>query len=120
MNSTLYTIGHSNHPIEVFTKILRSFEIGLVVDVRSIPRSRHNPQFDQAELERELHTQGIEYLHLKELGGLRHTTKSSVNTGWKNASFRGFADYMQGQEFQAGIEQLLLLAPENANCPDVC
>jgi len=110
--STLYTIGHSNHPIDRFVRILGSFEIGLVVDVRSIPRSRHNPQFDQAELDRELHAHAIEYWHLKELGGLRHTTKTSINTGWKNASFRGFADYMQTAEFQAGIEQLLSLSSE--------
>jgi uncharacterized protein (DUF488 family) len=110
--STLYTIGHSTHPIDRFVRILTSFEIGLVVDVRSIPRSRHNPQFDQAELERELLSRAIEYWHLTELGGLRHTTKASINTAWKNASFRGFADYMQTAEFQAGIEQLLSLPPE--------
>jgi uncharacterized protein (DUF488 family) len=110
--STLYTIGHSNHPIDRLVRILRSFEIGLVADVRSIPKSRYNPQFNQADLERELHTLMIEYWHLKDLGGLRHTTRTSINTGWKNASFRGFADYMQTEGFKDGIEQLLLRAPE--------
>jgi uncharacterized protein (DUF488 family) len=112
MASLLYTIGHSTHPIEVFIKILQEHEIELLADVRTIPRSRHNAQFDQVALERELIAHGIEYLHLKELGGLRRTSKNSINTGWKNASFRGFADYMQTQEFQTGLERLSVLASE--------
>jgi uncharacterized protein (DUF488 family) len=112
MNTMIYTIGHSTHPIDEFIRILHAYKIQLVVDVRTIPRSRHNPQFNQAELEQELHNQGIGYLHLKELGGLRHTSQASINTGWKNASFRGFADYMQTVEFQAGLEQLIELASQ--------
>ena len=112
MNTTVYTIGHSTHPIDDFMKILHAYIIELVVDVRTIPKSRHNPQFNQAELEQELHNQGIEYAHLKELGGLRHTSETSINTGWKNASFRGFADYMQTDEFQTGLEQLIELASQ--------
>jgi uncharacterized protein (DUF488 family) len=110
MNKTIYTIGHSTHPIDEFINILHVFEIGLVVDVRTIPKSRHNPQFNQTELERGLQDQDLGYIHLKELGGLRHTTKSSTNTGWRNSSFRGFADYMQTDEFRTGIEELIKLA----------
>jgi uncharacterized protein (DUF488 family) len=113
MNNTLYTIGHSTLSFEEFANILRSFNIGLVVDVRTIPGSRHNPQFNQTNLEQELTTHAIGYLHLKELGGLRHTTKSSINTGWKNSSFRGFADYMQTGGFQSGLQQLIELLPKN-------
>jgi uncharacterized protein (DUF488 family) len=112
VNNTIYTIGHSTHPIDEFINILHAFEIGLLVDVRTIPASRHNPQFNQIELERELQRQAIGYIHIKELGGLRHTTKSSINTAWKNSSFRGFADHMQTEEFQTGIEQLLKLAQD--------
>ena len=110
MKTILYTIGHSTLPIEKFVQILRSFEIGSVVDVRTIPRSRHNPQFNQAELEQVLQDQGIGYAHLKDLGGLRHTSNTSINTAWKNASFRGFADYMQTAEFQTGLEELIELS----------
>lgn len=110
MNTTIFTIGHSTHTLDEFLNILHVFEIGLVVDVRTIPKSRYNPQFNEAELERDLQRHDIGYKHLKELGGLRHTTKTSINTAWKNLSFRSFADYMQTDEFQTGIEQLLILA----------
>ncbi len=110
MDQTIYTIGHSTHPIDEFIKILDAYNIGLLVDVRTIPRSRHNPQFNQDELEQSLPAHGIGYVHLKELGGLRHTTKDSINTGWRNLSFRGYADYMQTEEFRAGIARLLELA----------
>ena len=78
-----------------------------MVDVRSVPRSRHNPQFNGNELERGLNEQGMRYLHLKELGGLRHTAVASVNTGWANRSFRGYADHMQTAEFARGLETLI-------------
>src|SRR5512143_2286291 len=110
MMTKIYTIGHSTHALDEFIKILQEYEIELVVDVRTIPRSRHNPQFNQDELELGLQAHDIGYLHLEELGGLRHTTKASINTAWKNSSFRGFADYMQTGEFKAGIEQLIVLA----------
>ncbi len=110
MEDTVYTIGHSTHPIDEFIKILQAYEIGLVADVRSIPKSRHNPQFNQAELEQHLREHGIGYTHIKELGGLRRATKASNNTGWRNPSFRGYADYMQTEEFGAGIDRLLELA----------
>lgn len=106
-NNTIYTIGHSTHSIDQFIKILQAYEIELVADVRTIPRSRHNPQFNENQLKLDLEQHDIEYLHLVELGGLRYTTKASVNTGWINLSFRGFADYMQTPEFQKGIELLI-------------
>lgn len=105
--NTIYTIGHSTHTIDQFIKILQVHKIGLVADVRTIPRSRHNPQFNENQLRLDLEQHDIEYLHLVGLGGLRHTTKASVNTGWTNLSFRGFADYMQTLEFQKGIELLI-------------
>ncbi len=110
MNETLYTIGHSTHPIDEFIRILQAYEIRLVADVRIVPTSRHNPQFNQSELVRQLQEHGISYVHLKELGGHRRTNKSSINTAWRNRSFRGYADYMQTEEFRAGIEQLITLA----------
>jgi uncharacterized protein (DUF488 family) len=110
MNLTIFTIGHSTHPIEKFIKILQAYGIGLVVDVRTIPKSRFNPQFNETELRASLEEEKISYVRLEKLGGLRHTTKSSINTAWKNSSFRGFADYMQTEEFQTGLEQLIELA----------
>jgi uncharacterized protein (DUF488 family) len=110
MNLTIFTIGHSTHPIEEFIKILHAYRIELVVDVRTIPKSRFNPQFNETELRASLEEEKISYVRLEKLGGLRHTTKSSINTAWKNSSFRGFADYMQTEAFQTGLEQLIELA----------
>ena len=112
MKPTIYTIGHSTHTIAEFVEMLQAFHIEMLVDVRSIPKSRHNPQFNKEELKKSLHEREIDYVHLGLLGGLRHTTKASVNTAWKNASFRGFADYMQGSEFAEGMEQLVGLAKD--------
>ena len=94
---TIFTIGHSTHTIDQFIKILQAYQIELLIDVRTIPKSRHNPQFNENELKFELEQQGIDYIRLEALGGLRHTSKDSTNTAWKNSSFRGFADYMQTQ-----------------------
>jgi uncharacterized protein (DUF488 family) len=110
MEDTIYTIGHSTHPIDEFIRMLQAYGITLLVDVRTLPGSRHNPQFNQEELRPSLEAHGIGYVHLKELGGRRHTTKDSINTGWRNLSFRGYADYMQTEEFRAGIERLIDLA----------
>jgi uncharacterized protein (DUF488 family) len=103
---TIYTIGHSTHPIEEFVDILKAHAIELVADVRTIPRSRHNPQFNSDALETSLKALGIGYAHMAGLGGLRHAKKDSPNDGWENASFRGFADYMLTEEFE---ESLLML-----------
>ncbi len=104
------TIGHSTRPIEEFVSLLRVHGVARLVDVRTIPRSRHNPQFNRAELSAALHNAGIHYTHLKVLGGLRHPRADSVNAGWRNSGFRGYADYMQTPEFDAGLERLLELA----------
>lgn len=112
MSETIYTIGHSTHPAEEFIRILKAYGIEEVADVRTIPKSRHNPQFNEEVLQDELHKHGIGYVWLKGLGGLRHTTKASVNTAWKNASFRGYADYMQTPEFARAIDELIDIGRE--------
>lgn len=102
----LYTIGHSTRPIDEFLALLEAHGIEKVVDVRTIPRSRHNPQYDQTALRRSLNTVRIRYQHMPRLGGLRHARKGSPNDGWINASFRGFADHMQSKDFQGGLRDL--------------
>ena len=107
---TIYTIGHSTRTIEQFIELLKAHDIEELVDVRTIPKSRHNPQFGAEELAASLQRAGIAYTHLAKLGGLRHASKDSVNLGWQNISFRGFADYMATSEFQAGLDELKALA----------
>ncbi|MGA2181913.1 MAG: DUF488 domain-containing protein [Bryobacteraceae bacterium] len=107
---TIFTIGHSTHPIDEFIGMLEAHGVGLLADIRTIPKSRHNPQFNRDELARTLPAAGIEYLHLTGLGGLRHARRDSINTAWRNASFRGFADYMQTPEFAASLAELIGLA----------
>ncbi|HUY80821.1 MAG TPA: DUF488 domain-containing protein [Acidobacteriaceae bacterium] len=107
----MFTIGHSTLPIEVFLTILRENGVQVVADIRTVPKSRHNPQFAQENLAPALAAAGIEYLWCRELGGLRHARKDSINTGWRNASFRGYADYMQTAEFAAALEALLASVP---------
>jgi uncharacterized protein (DUF488 family) len=82
------------------------------VDVRTVPRSRHNPQFNKASLPRSLRKAGLEYVHAPGLGGLRHANRDSANVGWRNASFRGYADYMQTPEFAQSLEELIRLASQ--------
>jgi len=108
--SMMYTVGHSTRPLEEFVALLRAHDVSLLVDVRTVPRSRHNPQFNQETLPQSLAAVGIKYQHMVGLGGLRHTTVDSPNLGWRNASFRGFADYMQSDEFAKNIVALLELA----------
>lgn len=107
---SILTIGHSNRPLHDFLKLLQAHSVTCVVDVRTIPRSRHNPQFNSESLPKSLKKANIGYVHLPGLGGLRRTSKTSPNTGWRNASFRGFADYMQTPEFESALGQLLDLA----------
>ncbi|MGI9073921.1 MAG: DUF488 domain-containing protein [Bryobacteraceae bacterium] len=107
---TIYTIGHSTRSADEFLAILRAFGIELVADIRTIPRSRRNPQYDQDALKRVLAEHQFGYVHLPALGGLRHARKDSLNSGWKNASFRGYADYMQTTEFAAAIDDLIARA----------
>lgn len=106
----IFTIGHSTRTWKSFVKLLRAHGIKRVVDVRSIPRSRHNPQFNRETLARKLRAASISYVHLRKLGGLRHAGRDSSNLGWHNASFRGFADYMQTREFETGLQRLIQLA----------
>ena len=107
----IYTVGHSTLPIEGFLELLRLFGIERLVDVRTIPRSRHNPQFNKDMLSPFLRLRRITYLHLKELGGLRRPNRDDpTNAGWHNASFRGFADYMQTPAFASALKRLILLA----------
>ncbi len=106
----VFTIGHSTRTLPELAELLREHGIRRLVDVRTVPRSRHNPQFNAETLPEALRREGIEYTHLKELGGLRHARKDSPNAGWRNASFRGFADYMATAEFESGVAKLLSLA----------
>lgn len=106
------TIGHSNRPIEEFLELLTVHGVKLIADVRKMPGSRANPQFGGTALENSLRDAGIGYVHLPGLGGLRRGIENSPNGGWRNASFRAFADYMLTPEFDAALSQLLQLAAE--------
>jgi uncharacterized protein (DUF488 family) len=101
------TIGHSNRPLPEFLHLLQENRITIVIDVRKMPGSRSNPQFNQDTLARALEETGIDYVHMPKLGGLRRRRLDSPNTGWKNASFQGYADYMLTPEFEDGLQELL-------------
>ena len=102
----LFTIGHSTRTADELISILRAFDVSIVADIRTIPRSRHNPQFEGKVLGATLRRHQLRYVHLPALGGLRHARKDSPNPGWHNASFRGFADYMLTDDFEAGLAEL--------------
>jgi uncharacterized protein (DUF488 family) len=104
------TIGHSTRTLETFIHLLQIYGVKQVVDVCTVPRSRHNPQFNHETLPDDLKAAGIEYLHLPGLGGLRHPRPDSENVGWRNASFRGFADYMGTPEFENHLGELIKLS----------
>lgn len=103
----LYTIGHSTRPIEETVAILQNYVIAVLIDVRKIPRSARNPQYHRQMLEASLRAAGIAYSHWPELGGLRRPAADSPNHGWKNKGFRGYADYMLTEDFEAAIERLV-------------
>lgn len=105
----LFTIGHSTHSLKEFIEILHAHNITHLVDVRSIPKSRHVPWFNEKKLKSSLRKEKIAYTHMSKLGGLRRTSKNSINLGWRNASFRGFADYMQTADFFAALKELNFL-----------
>lgn len=107
MGGTIFTIGHSTHPIDEFVGMLQTHGVTTLVDVRTIAKSRHNPQFNEQELSGRLADNGITYRRMESLGGLRHVRKDSINGAWKNTSFRGYADYMQTAEFAAGVDELV-------------
>jgi uncharacterized protein (DUF488 family) len=117
---SLYTIGHSSHSLEEFQDMLKSYEITDLVDVRTIPKSRHVPWFNKKELERVLSKIKITYQHFPELGGLRRAQKGSVNQGFRNASFRGFADYMQTKEFYSALKKLNSLSMRRKKLVIMC
>ncbi len=109
---TVFTVGHSTLPIEQFLSVLAAYDIEQLADVRTVPRSRRNPQFNADALDDSLRTVDISYVPLRELGGLRKPRADSPNLGWRNESFRGYADYMQTEQFGAGLARLLDLASE--------
>lgn len=104
---TIFTLGHSTLPIQRFIALLQTYGIERLADIRTMPRSRHNPQFNDAALAGSLMAEHLEYVHVKALGGLRHARKDSPNTGWRNGGFRGYADYMQTEAFQDALETLI-------------
>ena len=108
----IWTIGHSTRKIDVFTSLLEEYGIRLLVDVRSLPGSKRYPHFNKEALTKSLQEHGIRYEHFAELGGRRKPRPDSRNTVWRNASFRGYADYMETAEFRKGVERLLDLANE--------
>jgi uncharacterized protein (DUF488 family) len=109
-STVVLTIGHSTRTIEEFIGLLQAHAVSLVVDVRTVPRSRHNPQFNKDSLPDSLGKAGLRYVHMPGLGGLRHARRDSTNIGWRNASFRGYADYMQTPEFEGNLTELIELA----------
>jgi uncharacterized protein (DUF488 family) len=111
-NGAIFTVGHSTLPIAAFVDLLKSYGIERLVDIRTIPRSRHNPQFNDSELSGSLRAHDIEYVPMPALGGLRHARKDSPNTGWRNKNFRGYADYMQTGAFQHALDILIALGRE--------
>jgi uncharacterized protein (DUF488 family) len=106
----VFTIGHSTRAIEAFIRLLKAHNVQRVIDVRSIPRSRHNPQFNRDQLSPALHRARIHYRHMSGLGGLRHSRRDSANNGWRNVSFRGYADYMQTSGFEESLAHCIELA----------
>lgn len=106
----LLTIGHSTRSIDEFIELLKDHAVEEIADVRSVPRSHHCPQFNSDALSESLRQAQISYTHIEKLGGLRHTRKDSINLGWHNASFRGYADYMATPEFSEGLDALIQIA----------
>ena len=110
----IWTIGHSTRTIDEFISLLKENGIKLVADVRMFPGSKRYPQFGREALAKSLGESGIRYEHLPELGGRRKAKTDSRNTAWRNASFRGYADYMETEQFEKGIERLLNVAVQGA------
>ncbi len=106
----VFTVGHSGRTLEAFLALLESQAINRLIDVRTVPRSRHNPQFNRETLPAALEAVAIQYTHCEGLGGFRRTSLVSANTGWRNASFRGYADYMQTPAFAENLKALITMA----------
>jgi uncharacterized protein (DUF488 family) len=120
MISRIWTIGHSTRTIDIFISLLEENGIKLVADVRSLPGSKRYPQFNREMLAGSLTKHGIRYEHFPELGGRRKARKDSRNTAWRNASFRGYADHMETEEFHKGVERLVDLAAESGPATVMC
>ncbi len=118
-NTILWTVGHSTRTIEAFIGQLSGFEVELLVDVRTVPRSRRNPQFNTDSLPVALDPAGIVYRHEPDLGGLRKPRKDSPNSGWRNAGFRGYADHMHTDRFVTAIDALRVLLADR-RCTVMC
>jgi len=110
--ATVFTVGHSTLPLQRFLEIFEAHGIELVADVRTVPRSRHNPQFDREVLPGSLRQEGIDYVHLSGLGGFRKPTGEATNDGWRNSAFRGYADYMQTAAFEQELAGMIELATD--------
>src|SRR5581483_2887153 len=106
----MMTVGHSTRTLAEFIHLLKAHGISRVADVRTVPRSRHNPQFNKESLPRELKKVGLKYIHLPGLGGLRHTKTGFLKVAWRNSCFRSYADYMQTPEFERSLDQMVFLA----------
>ena len=120
MITRTWTIGHSTRKIDIFISLLEENGIKLLADVRSLPGSKRHPQFNKEALSKSLNQRGIRYEHFPELGGRRKALKDSRNTAWRNASFRGYADYMETEEFQKGAERLLHFANDAGPLAIMC
>jgi uncharacterized protein (DUF488 family) len=117
---TIFTIGHSTRRIDELIELLRAHGVRVLADIRTIPKSRRNPQFEQSRLSASLRAAGLDYVHLPSLGGLRKPQKDSPNAGWQNESFRGYADYMSSTDFASGISELLELASSQGPVAIMC
>ena len=115
----IFTVGHSTLPIERFIALLKIYGIKCLADIRTVPRSRHNPQFHGDALADALKTENIDFVPLPALGGLRHARKNSPNTGWRNKGFRGYADYMQTEAFTEGLGTLIHMSRQKRTCHHV-
>jgi uncharacterized protein (DUF488 family) len=112
-NKMIWTIGHSTRSIDEFINMLLSFQMRVLVDVRNFPGSRRYPHFNKEALEISLAKNNVDYVHLKELGGRRKPKPGSINTMWRNDAFRGYADYMESDDFKKAVEQLEILADKH-------
>jgi uncharacterized protein (DUF488 family) len=112
MTLCIFTIGHSTRPIGEFLEMLQAHGVRRLVDVRTVPRSGHNPQFNREDFSRALHGRRLHYRHMPGLGGLRRPRRDSINTAWRNTSFRGYADYMQTPEFVENLDALIELGKQ--------
>ncbi len=117
--SIVLTVGHSTRPLADFIDLLKAHGVVRLIDVRTVPRSRHNPQYNIDTLPVALVSEGIGYEHVAGLGGFRKTHPGSANTGWRNTSFRGYADYMQTPRFEEHLAHVIAAARARAHCPDV-